>query len=72
MKTKDIYDIFDKEIKKKFKSRARFALFLGTKRSVVQFYMDKLKDGTGIKMKSLLKLCDALGYEIVIKKKKAK
>lgn len=70
MDMKDIYNIFDEEIKKTYKSRARFATVLGVRRSVLQFFMNKLKDGTGIKLKSLLKLCDALEYEVIVRKKK--
>lgn len=69
---KNIFVPLNKEIRLNYSSNAEVAEKLGVTRQWVRKVMEKLETEQGLNIKTLEKLCDVLGYEIVIRKKKAK
>lgn len=66
---KDIYNFLDKEIRLNYKSRAEAARHIGITKELLNCFLTNLKDGKGITVKSLYKLCQGLGYDIKFIKK---
>lgn len=66
---KNFFEIIDKEIRLKFNSKAELARQIGTTRASINFILKKIESGQDIKFSTLKKICDAIGYKIILKKK---
>lgn len=64
-----IYDFINKEIKLNYKSRPEAAEKMGISKELLNSFLNNLKTGKGITVKSLYKMLDGLGYEVCFKKK---
>ena len=67
---KEVYDTIYKTIRLKYKSSSEFAREIGVSRQWIVIFLNKLKTGEGLTIKTLEKVCDGLRYEITIKKAK--
>lgn len=72
MSLKNIFNIIDKEIRLTYKSRAEVAEKMGMRKQEISRLLCRLENGKNIGFDKLLQLCDFLGYEVIIQKKKNK
>lgn len=70
MQSKEIYRILDKERRLKFDSQAEAARKIGITKQSFCVTMQNLKSNKGVTLRTLNKLLDGLGYEMIIRKKK--
>ena len=70
MQGKEIYEILDKERRLQFDSQAEAARKIGITKESFYTFMQNLKNDKGVTLKTLNKLLDGLGYEMIISKKK--
>lgn len=69
---KNIFIPLNKEIRLNYSSNVEVAQKMGVTRQWVRKVMEKLETEQGLNLKTLEKLCNVLGYEIIVKKKKSK
>lgn len=69
MQGKEIYKILDRERRLKFDSQAEAARKIGITKESFCTFMQNLKNNKGVTLKTLNKLLDGLGYEMIIRKK---
>ena len=70
MNIKNIFDIIDKKIRLTYNSRAELANKMGIRKQEISRILLRLEKGQNISFDKLENLCEFLGYEIVIQKKK--
>lgn len=70
MLAKKIFKFLDIEIKLNHGDRAKAARKIGMSKEMLHSVMNRLEVNGGISIKTLEKICNGLGYEIIIKKKK--
>lgn len=69
---KNIFAPLDKEIRLNYSSVAEVARKLNVTRQWMVKFLKSLENGKGFNIRTLEKVCDGLGYEIVVRKKKTK
>lgn len=65
----NFFEIIDREIRLKFNSKAELARHIGTTRASINFILKKIKSGQDVKLSTLQKICNAIDYQIFLKKK---
>lgn len=70
MNIKNIFNIIDKKIRLTYKSRAELADKMGIRKQEISRILLRLEKGKNISFDKLENLCEVLGYEIVVQKKK--
>ena len=69
MKTENVYEILDNEIRLKYNSRAEFGRKVGMTRQGVKVFMDILKNNnSGNSFNKISRVLEKAGYKIEIKK----
>lgn len=72
MERNSIFKILNSYILLNYKSRSELAKKIGIRKQELSRILKKLESNKNITLKSLERLCDGLGYEIIVRKKKTK
>lgn len=67
-----IFNPLNTEVKLNYDSVADLAKKMGVSRQWVIIFLQNLKEGKGMNLKTLENFCGVLGYELIAVKKKAK
>ncbi|WP_177160666.1 helix-turn-helix transcriptional regulator [uncultured Fusobacterium sp.] len=68
----NIYVPLYREVRLNFKNYEEVAKNMGVTRQWIRQILKKLENGQSLNLKTLEKICDGLGYEIVVRKKEEK
>lgn len=66
---KQIHKVLSDEIEQNYKSKAEASRKVGLRRSTFHKFMKNMEKEKGITFLTVEKICNSLGYEIIIKKK---